>query len=94
MRLGAVDPYGDLGAGGTKLLEESAVSPDPQVLLCDLHLRRENENREDAITRSLPQTYISLARQYEHSYLRHTGTQSRAWCPGREEASRWRSYSP
>lgn len=45
MRLGAVDPYGDLSAGGTKLLEESAVSPDPQVLLCDLHLGTENEDQ-------------------------------------------------
>lgn len=39
MGLCAVDPYGDLSAGGTKFLEESAVSPDPEVLLCDLHLR-------------------------------------------------------
>lgn len=43
MRLRAVDPDGDLSAGGTELLEESAVRPDPQVLLCDFHLRRENK---------------------------------------------------
>lgn len=53
MRLGAVDPYGDLSTGGTKLLEESAVSPDPQVLLCDLHLRRGKRNQVHTVTRSL-----------------------------------------
>lgn len=45
VRLGAVDPDGDLSAGGTKFLEESAISPDPQVLLCDLHLKRENKDQ-------------------------------------------------
>lgn len=39
MRLGPVDPDGYLSAGGAKFLEESAVGPDPQVLLCDLHLK-------------------------------------------------------
>lgn len=39
MRLCAVDADGDLSAGGTELLEESAVRPDPQVLLGDLHLK-------------------------------------------------------
>lgn len=87
MRLGAVDPYGDLSAGGTKLLEESAVSPDPEVLLGDLHLRRENENQVDAVTHSFTFFRKSLASQYEHSYLQHTGTQSPAWCPDQEGAS-------
>lgn len=47
MRLCAVDADGDLGAGGTELLEESAVSPDPQILFGDLHLRR-TENTDGA----------------------------------------------
>lgn len=38
MRLGAVNSDGDLSAGGTELLEEAAVRPDPQVLLRYLHL--------------------------------------------------------
>lgn len=38
MRLGAIDADGDLSARGTELLEESAVSSDPQVLLRYLHL--------------------------------------------------------
>lgn len=41
VRLGPVDTDGDLCAGRTKLLEESAVRPDPQVLLRDFHLRTE-----------------------------------------------------
>lgn len=39
MRLGAIDPDGDLCAGGAQLLEEPAVGPDPQILLGYLHLR-------------------------------------------------------
>lgn len=38
MRLGAIDADGYLGARGTELLEESAISSDPQVLLRYLHL--------------------------------------------------------
>lgn len=45
MRLGAVDADGDLGAGGAELLEQSAVSPDPQVLLRYLHLRARTTHR-------------------------------------------------
>ena len=45
MRLGAVDPDGDLGAGGAKFLKESAVGPDPQVLLCDLHLEESGNDK-------------------------------------------------
>lgn len=52
MRLGAVDPDGDLSAGGAELLEESAVSPDPQVLLCDLHLRRRRRIRISSLTQT------------------------------------------
>ena len=52
MGLGAVNPDGDLRAGGTKLLEESAIGPDPQVLLCDLHLGMEGEIQRDASTNS------------------------------------------
>lgn len=39
VRLRTVNADGDLSTGGTELLEESAVSPDPQVLFCDFHLR-------------------------------------------------------
>lgn len=38
--LGPVDPDGDLSTGGAEFLEESAVSADPQVLLCDFHLKQ------------------------------------------------------
>lgn len=38
MRLGAIDADGDLSARGTELLEEPAISSDPQVLLRYLHL--------------------------------------------------------
>lgn len=35
-----VDPDGDLSTGGAELLEQSAVGTDPQVLLCDFHLKQ------------------------------------------------------
>ena len=41
--LGAVDAYWNLSTGGAQLLEQSAVRPDPQVLLCHLHLWKEQE---------------------------------------------------
>lgn len=40
MALGPVDADGDLGAGGAEFLEEAAISTDPQVILCYLHLQR------------------------------------------------------
>lgn len=38
MSLSAVDADGDVSRGRTKLLVESPVGADPQVLLCDFHL--------------------------------------------------------
>ena len=48
VRLGAVNPDGDLRAGGAQFLKESSVSPDPQILLRDLHLRRESNDPVDS----------------------------------------------
>lgn len=58
MRLGAIDPDGDLSAGGTKLLEESAISPDPQILLRYLHL-----SARVHVTHSFTKKYKLLAWQ-------------------------------
>lgn len=52
MRLSAIDPDGDLSAGGAELLEEATIRPDPQVLLRYLHLgARVNVTRWESDTR-------------------------------------------
>lgn len=85
MRLGAIDPDGDLSAGRTELLEEATVRADPQVVLRDLHLgARESTSHGGKVTRGYGLMALSL---------RHTGSRSPAWCPGRAGASQWQSCS-
>lgn len=44
VRFCPVDPDGDLSTGGAEFLEQSAVGTDPQVLLCDFHLKQSVKN--------------------------------------------------
>lgn len=81
MRLSAVDPNGNFSTGRTKFLEESAVSPDPQIFLCDFHLRMEKE----AIG-LIHFTQVLSTETLRFGYVQHTGSPIRAWCPVRAEA--------
>lgn len=88
VRLCAIDPDGDLGAGGAELLEEAAVCPDPQVLLRYLHLGARGNVKQAG--KKLTHREAAARRG---SGLRRTGSRSQAWCPGRAGAWQWRSCS-
>lgn len=42
--LSPVDAYWDVSSGGAEFLVEPAVGADPQVILCDFHLEKQNKH--------------------------------------------------
>ena len=88
MGLCPIDPDRNFGAGGAELLEQSAVSADPQIFLFYFHLEREID--EQMISQIKPERGFFFVRSFSVPLLRnsqHRGILIQEWCPAPAAAS-------
>lgn len=86
MGLCPIDPDRNFSAGGAELLEQSAVSADPQILLFYFHLEREIDGQTiSQINRSGASRQIIFLPLLRNS--QHRGILILEWCPAPAAAS-------
>lgn len=101
MRFSAVDADGDVSCWWTQLLVETAISANPQILLCDLHLKATSGQYHHKCSQFHHDCYhygyncpdaVSLWTKRRH--LQHTGNQIQAWSRDLAAVWWWKSCSP